>query len=198
MAEEEKKAEQASAPEVKAAADAKPAGDEKKSAGGGILPWIIMGVIVVVSAGAGIGLAKLFGGTKKVSHEAAGAEKKTAEVKAGDIAAGANQKSWYYDLDPVIANLNEPSATRYVRVTITFEMSEKIATDKGKAFVDGRKPELTNWLNIYLASQAVEDIRGDKNLRRIQSQIRNAFNEKLFPGGQPGIKQILFKEFAVQ
>jgi flagellar basal body-associated protein FliL len=197
MAEEEKKAEPNRVEEAKAPTDEKPAAGEKKSFVAKFLPWIIMAVVAIVSAGAGIGLAKLFAGTKKI-EPASQTGQKTPAPTALELAATGNQKSWYYDLEPVIANLNEPSATRYVRVTITFEMSEKIAPDKGKAFIDERKPELTNWLNIYLASQAVEDIRGDKNLRRIQSQILNAFNEKLFPSGQGGIKQVLFKEFAVQ
>ena len=197
MAEEEKKAEQNQPADAKAAADAKPPEGEKKSFVAKFLPWIIMALVVVVSAGAGAGLAKLFAGTKK-TEAAAHSEQKAEEHTTLELTAAGGQKSWYYDLEPVIANLNEPSVTRYVRITITFEMSEKIAPDKGKEFIDEKKPELTNWLNIYLASQGVEDIRGDKNLRRIQSQILNAFNEKLFPGGQPGIKQVLFKEFAVQ
>jgi flagellar basal body-associated protein FliL len=197
MAEEEKKAEPKQAEDVKMPTDAKPEAGGKKSFIAKFLPWIIMAGIIVVSAAAGIGLAKLFAGTKKI-EPASQSGQRTAVLEVSDLAAAGNQKSWYYDLEPVIANLNEPSVTRYVRVTITFEMSEKVAPDKGKAFIDERKPELTNWLNIYLASQAVEDIRGDKNLRRIQSQILNAFNEKLFPNGQAGIKQVLFKEFAVQ
>jgi flagellar basal body-associated protein FliL len=57
---------------------------------------------------------------------------------------------------------------------------------------------LKNWLTIYLSSQTIEDIGGDKNLRRIQSQILDAFNERLFPNTKPKIKEVLFKEFAVQ
>jgi flagellar basal body-associated protein FliL len=73
--------------------------------------------------------------------------------------------------------------------------------DKQKytAFLDEeKKPTLTNWLTIYLAGLTLEDIRGDKNLRRIQSQILDAFNEQLFPDAKPQIKHILFKEFAIQ
>jgi flagellar basal body-associated protein FliL len=206
MAEEEKAKEQpqpAAATETKAEAkpeaapEAKPESGEKKSFIGKFMPWIIMAVIVVVSAGTGAGLAKLFAGGKKAAqpHQA---DKKPAASEAAELIVSGGQKSWYYDMDPVIANLNEPSVTRYVRITITLEISEKVDAVKGKVFIGEKKPELTNWLNIYLSSQTVEDIRGDKNLRRIQAQILNAFNEKLFPNGQGGIKQVLFKEFAVQ
>jgi flagellar basal body-associated protein FliL len=203
MADEEKPKEQnppaQAAPEAKTEekADAKAGTGEEKSLVANLLPWIIMTVVIVVSAGSGVGLAKLFAGGKK-TEPAAKVEKKTEKPAAEELTAKEGNKSWYYDLDPVVANLNEPSATRYVRITITLEISEKIAAEKGKEFINEKKPELTNWLNIYLASQTVEDVRGDKNLRRIQAQILNAFNEKLFPDGQPGIKQVLFKECAVQ
>ena len=57
---------------------------------------------------------------------------------------------------------------------------------------------MTNWLTIYLASLSLGDIRGDKNLRRIQSQITDAFNEILFPDAKPQIENVLFKEFPIQ
>jgi len=69
---------------------------------------------------------------------------------------------------------------------------------EGTTFLNEKKPLLTNWLTVYLASLSLEDIRGDANLKSIQSQILDAFNEKLFPDSKPKIKHILFKEFAVQ
>jgi flagellar basal body-associated protein FliL len=101
-------------------------------------------------------------------------------------------------LDPVIANLNVTDVTRYVRASLTLEISSEMDEKKGTAFFDEKKPILKNWLTVYLASLGLEDIRGDMNLKRIQSQVLDAFNEKLFPDSKPKIKSILFKEFAVQ
>jgi hypothetical protein len=61
-----------------------------------------------------------------------------------------------------------------------------------------KKPLLINLLTIYLAGLDVEATRGDKNLKKIQTEISDTFNEKLFPDGKPLIKGILLKEFAVQ
>ncbi|MBA7613236.1 hypothetical protein ES703_20481 [subsurface metagenome] len=77
-------------------------------------------------------------------------------------------------------------------------MSSEVNKEKGLVFLDEKKPLLTSWLTVYLASLRLEDIRGDKNLKRIQSQILEAFNEELFPDSKPHIKHILFKEFAIQ
>ncbi|GAH72149.1 unnamed protein product, partial [marine sediment metagenome] len=121
-----------------------------------------------------------------------------AKVDAPDLMAVGSQKTWYYELEPVVANLDVPGITRYVRAAITLEISAEVDQEKGIAFLEEKKPVLTNWLTIYLASLTLEDIRGDRNLRRIQSQILDSFNEKLFPDARPQIKHILFKEFAIQ
>jgi flagellar basal body-associated protein FliL len=81
---------------------------------------------------------------------------------------------------------------------LTLEISSEMDEKKGTAFLDEKKPILTNWLTVYLASLRLDDIRGDSSLKRIQAQVLDGFNEKLFPDSKPKIKRILFKEFAVQ
>jgi flagellar basal body-associated protein FliL len=183
--------------------------DEKSSSPSKLakfLPWIIMAVVVVLCAGAGLGLGRLFAGSG-TPQTAEPSEQKTStqtENLKGDVpyltggSPKANQKTWYYELEPVVANLDVPGITRYVRAAITLEISAEVNQQKGVTFLEEKKPTLTNWLTIYLAGLTLEDIRGDKNLRRIQSQILDAFNEQLFPDARPQIKHILFKEFAIQ
>lgn len=183
--------------------DDSPAGQNvRKSLIGRLLPWIILGAVVVCSAGAGFGLGRLFAGSGAPvapespvkPEESTPAHNLAPESGTADDA----QKSWYYDLDPVVANLNEPSVTRYVRATLTFEVSSEIDKKKGTDFFNEKKPILINWLTVYLSSLRLEDIRGDKNLKSIQSRVCEAFNEKLFPDSKPKIKQVLIKEFPVQ
>jgi len=169
------------------------------------LKWIIMAVVVICCAGAGFGLGRLFGGS--ASPPSGGPAAAPAEVEAeptdtpvaGGI--GATQSAsggWFHDFEPVVANLNEPGATRYIRVALTLQISTELDSKKGIALLEEKKPLLRNWLTIYLASQSLEDIRGNRNLQRIQSEILDAFNEKLFPDAKGKIRNVLFKEFAVQ
>ncbi|KPJ66614.1 MAG: hypothetical protein AMJ43_07510 [Coxiella sp. DG_40] len=166
----------------------------------GILPWIIMAGIVVVCAGAGFGLGRLLARSRTPETAEPTQENRPAPVQqlTSDDSATDAQKTWYYDLEPVIANLDEPGVTRYVRAAIILEMNPNVDKNKGTDLLNEKKPILTNWLTIYLASLTLEDIRGDRNLKRIQSQICDAFNEKFSPDAKPQIKQILFKEFAIQ
>lgn len=167
-----------------------------KSVFGRLLPWIVLGGVVLFCAGAGFGLGRLFAGSR--AAEALPQEPQQTDELAAEEAADGSGKTWYYDLDPVVANLNEPSVTRYVRATFTLELSAEMDKKKGTAFLDEKKPVLINWLTVYLSSLRLDDIRGDKNLKSIQSHVCEAFNEKLFPDSKPQIKQVLIKEFPVQ
>ena len=182
--------------------DPKAETSDKKSLIARFLPWIIILVVVLIGAFAGLSVGRLFAGSGTPEASESGSKSDAAarieELKADNNSAEDSAKVWYYDLDPVVANLNEPTVTRYVRASLTLEMSAEMDVKKGTAFLDEKKPILINWLTVYLSSLGLEDIRGDKNLRSIQSYVRDAFNEKLFPDARPQIKQVLIKEFPVQ
>jgi len=175
---------------------------EKKSFIGRFLPWMIIGVVVMVCAGGGFGLGRMLGGSPE--PPASGAEQKvdgleqTVDLRPDDASADDSGKTWYYDMDPVIANLNEPGVTRYVRASFTLEISAETNRKKGTALLNEKKPILTDMLFVYLSGLSLKEIQGDKNLKSVQSRIREMFNEKLFPDSKPQIKRVLIKEFPVQ
>jgi flagellar basal body-associated protein FliL len=176
---------------------------EEKTFAGGILRWVIMAVVVVLLAGVGFVLGRLLTGSDTPETGESSQQNPTSragDAKTGnpDLAAQGSQGAWYYDLEPVVANLDEPGVTRYVRATLTLEIAPDVDERKGIAFIEEKKPLLKNWLTIYLASLNLESIRGDRNLKRVQSQMLDGFNERLFPDAKPQVKHILFKEFAVQ
>ncbi len=173
---------------------------DKKSLVGRFLPWIIMAVVVVLFAGVGLTLGRMFAGSSTPQNPGDSQQDQSAQADNLEAKGSAadTRKTWYYDLEPVVANLNVTDVTRYVRASLTLEVNSEVDEQKGTAFFDEKKPILTNWLTVYLASLGLDDIRGDMNLKRIQSQVLDAFNEKLFPDSKPKIKSILFKEFAVQ
>jgi len=175
----------------------------EKGKGGSIVPWIIIAAVVVVTAVAGLVLGRLLAGAKPQAAAAATPQAEQPKPQAAeqlkpDKPGAAKEEVWYFDLEPVVANLDEPGATRYVRASLTLEMSPEISSEKGTAFLQQKKPLMTNMLTIYLAGLNLETTRGDKNLKRIQSDICDSFNERLFSNGKPLIKRILIKEFAVQ
>lgn len=172
---------------------------KQAAAGIGIVTWAILAVIVALCAGSGFLLGRLFAGSAEPQTQSSQADESTSSENPEMAGSATNsENSWYYDLEPVVANLDEPSVTRYVRVIITLEISAALVQAECEKLLEEKKPVLTNWLTIYLASLTLEDTRGNKNLKRIQLQILDAFNEKLFPDAKPQIKHVLFKEFAIQ
>lgn len=174
--------------------------DKKVSSLKKFLPWIIMAVVITVCAGAGFALGRLLANPSKTqdAENTQQDDQTQMEDLKSDSPEKGSGKTWYYDLDPVVANLDVPGVTRYVRAALTLELNSNIDPKKGTDLLEKKKPVLTNWLTIYLAGLNLEDIRGDKNLQRIQTQILDEFNQRLFPDEKPQIKKILFKEFAIQ
>ena len=174
---------------------------EKKSS---MMIWIVLLLVAIISAGAGIGLGQLFaatGSTKQVQPPEPDKLDPLAEITAKETDGKSDKtpaKSWYFELDPVIANLNEPGATRYVMVTLIIEVNPNVDLVKGTQFLKEKSYTIKDWLTIYFTSLTLEDVQGDNNLKRIQNYICEMLNEKLFPGAKPQIQHILFKEFAIQ
>ncbi|MCF7972279.1 MAG: flagellar basal body-associated FliL family protein [Phycisphaerae bacterium] len=108
------------------------------------------------------------------------------------------RKTWFYEMQPVLANLDEPSASRYVRATLTLEIYSTLSEEKGRLLLEEKERNLRDWLTIFLAGLSLDDARGEKNLKRIQAQVLEAFNEKLFPNAEPQIGRILLEGFAIQ
>lgn len=188
--------------EQEAPEDSKAESGDKKASGGRLL-WIITAVVVIVGAGAGFGLGRLLGSSETTetaqSTEDGQAQPEDLIADTMDSTGEKSQGTWYYaEFPPVVANLDEPSVTRYVRLTLIMEIDAQVDEKKGAAFIGEKTHLLTNWLTIYLAGLSLEDIRGDRNLKRIQSEIVDAFNEKLFPDARPQVKRVLFREFAIQ
>ncbi|MHC4753904.1 MAG: flagellar basal body-associated FliL family protein [Planctomycetota bacterium] len=213
---EAKKAEKLAAKEVKKADKGQE--DEKKTDGGetnqeqtekiGILTWIILGVVVVIGAGSGFMVGRIFAGSRSQTDpaiEVTSANTKS-EKEQSDEPEGEVDGTWFFNMQPVIANLNEPGVTRFVRATITMEISnelEPLKSDDGSEplsnpLLMSKKPVLENWLTIYLSGLSISDTQGGKNKMKIQLQILDAFNQELFPDSKPLIKKILLKEFVIQ
>jgi flagellar basal body-associated protein FliL len=165
-----------------------------------LLPWVVTGSIVIVLAAAGFIVGRLFG-TRGQAQTASAAEPVNPSDAARPNAPGIladTGGNWYYDLEPVVANLNEPGVTRYVRVGLILEVSSTLDQKERTAFLDQKRPLMKHWLTLHLSNQTLEEIRGEKNLLRLQTEISDVLNQGLFPDTKPQIKRVLFKEFAIQ
>jgi len=171
-------------------------GDRKRSATQGLFTWVITLAIVVGGAVGGFALAQLIVGT---GPEGVKAEPTAPEEEFFAAAAPQGTAPWQYNLETVIANLDEPGVTRFLRVTITLVMAPEMDETKGRVFLDDLKaPVLTDYVSSYIAGLTLERVRGQGNRNRIKREIQDGFNDILFPDSKPYVRDILFREFAVQ
>ncbi len=164
-----------------------------------VLPWLMTALVVVAFAAMGFLVGRLFGtrGNMQTAGAAQADPEEAARLQEPPLVADTGE-SWYYDMEAVVVNLNEPGVTRYVRVGLTLEISRTMGEKDGTSFLDQKKPLLKHWLTLFLANQTIEDMRGERNLMRLQTQISDVFNEGLFPDTKPRIKRVLFKEISIQ
>jgi flagellar basal body-associated protein FliL len=171
-----------------------------EATGSKVMPWLVAAMAIVICAGGGFMIGRVFG-TRGKAQTVSAAEQTGLPKTMGNETPTTESDSgptWYYDVEPVVANLNEPGVTRYVRVALTLEVSHSLDEQDGTTFFERKKPLMKHWLTLYLSNQTTENIRGEKNLRHTQAQIAETLNQALFPDTKPHIRRVLFKELSVQ
>lgn len=182
--------------------DTKAEKDEQSQQAGtkiSILTWIIMTVVVVLLAGSGFVLGRLFAGSSSPETTESFQENSQTKEMIPDDSETDSKDTWYYnELESVVVNPDEPGATRFVRVGLILEISSGLSKEKAKELIEAKKPPLINWLNLYFKSLTLDEMENDRDMKRILSQICYSFNEMLFPDAKPQIKRILIREFNIQ
>jgi flagellar basal body-associated protein FliL len=206
--------------------DAKKDASAAAPAKSGMLTYIIMAVVILALAGSGFFIGRIFAGgsqesqsdapeTKEVKpaakeekkhgekkeakkEEKKGKEKKEEKETKAPVVSSPNDTWYFNDLESVVVNPDEPGATRYVRVGLTLEFGGDFDPETATELITSKKPLLINWLNLYFKSLTLNQMQNDRDMKRILSQICDAFNEILFPDEKPKIRKILIREFNIQ
>lgn len=205
---------------------AAPGEGHEKPSGGGIVPWIAVGVI---SAGLGSAMPFMLASPAHPPAMEEGAEGETAEGAEGAVAtdghgataaaapSGSSKKQKKVkaftlpkeeetvflpfgdteEAQRIVVNLDEGRLTRYLSVSITMQIP-KTAEEDFKKKVEAKRILLRNWLLSKISDLDIEDIRGAAGQNRLRREIRDHFNSVLCPDGYDQIYDVLFEEFNVQ
>jgi flagellar basal body-associated protein FliL len=192
MAEETNKTtDEAQPPEPRKEKKEKPSQDAGDAKSGGLRTWILLGIgVVVVAGGAGAATGWLLN---------SGPEETAGVGPAGMEAQGdEEQKEYeYYPFEAVTVNLNVRRGNRYLKIKMFLAVAQG-ETKEIYPQIDEKQKELKDWLMGYLRDHTLEEVTGKKNQVRIQREIAQSFNERLWPEGRPHIDHVLFDEFTVQ
>jgi flagellar basal body-associated protein FliL len=199
----------------------KPAAAPAPASGSKFKMLLIVGVIAVVCCGAGFALPYVIGGSSSDEGSEPGGSHGASSHGAGHGSSGGHGggrgssgghggghgakpghkpepgKPAFVPFGEAVVNLHVERLTRYIRVKVVIEV------DETKEFmvndlVGKRKARLKSWLISYLADRTMEEVRGAAGVNRIRREIRDYFNNDLFPDGSELIRDIYFEEFTVQ
>lgn len=143
---------------------------------------LVLGVISVISAGAGFAVPYfVLAGTSSASSDAEPRPLKPAFIPFGET----------------VVNLDEGRLNRYLRMSITLQVAEEELPDITEQ-VEKRKAILKSWLLSYLSDKSMEEIRGAAGQNRLRREILEKFNEVLSDDGRDVVSDVLFEEFNIQ
>ncbi|MFO1092079.1 MAG: flagellar basal body-associated FliL family protein [Planctomycetaceae bacterium] len=103
----------------------------------------------------------------------------------------------FIEFGELVTNLSSGRVSRYAKVSIYLQVPAAKRARISKA-VSANKIILRNWLLSHLSGKTVEALQGSMGQDTIRLEIKNRFNELLFPNAMGEIDDVLFKEFAVQ
>ena len=195
----EKKEEEAKAPEKDAEKKESGGGGKAGSGSFGLIAWVVIACVSLAGMVGGFALAQLM--AAPAEGEVVEEPKETLTKESyNELYTETPQeaKSWPYDLEPIVGNLDEAGSMRFLRVSVSLEMSPELDSVKSKGYLDEREAVMKDYITTYVAGLSLERVKGSSNLNRIKKELRDGFNEQLFPEGKPMVKRVFLREFAIQ
>ncbi len=110
---------------------------------------------------------------------------------AASAAPGHGITGVVFALDPIIANLNEPGETRYLKVTVQLEIRDALQ----QPHVEAQKVAVRDRVLMDLSNLTAEQTRTVEQKRAIQQELLEAVNDIV---GSEIIRNVYFTEFVVQ
>jgi flagellar FliL protein len=156
-----------------------------KPRGGNKLLLILVLVNVLGMAGLGVYLV-LFQGKGGAQAQSEADEEADADApEAGEFGP-------LVEMDPIIANLNDPQAGRYVKVTIHLEAKD----EETQPLVQAAMVPIRNRLLIYFSNLTAVDTEGSEKKEEIRAHVLELVNEVLGSGNK--VRRVFYSEFVVQ
>ncbi len=171
-------------------------GGKKKSK---MLMMIIIGVVVLILIIIGVVAVLLMGGDdeQNISNqslqttESSYTQKKKRRSSALEDSRKLSEIGILYPLDTFTVNLKSDAGRRYLKATISLELSgEELSLE-----LDAKAPVLRDRIIRILTSKTLEEISSKKGKQKVSDQIMDTLNAIVSDGNVQGI---YFTEFVIQ
>ncbi|MBI5420123.1 MAG: flagellar basal body-associated FliL family protein, partial [Deltaproteobacteria bacterium] len=156
--------------------------------------FIIGGIGAAAVAAVGIGLFFFLNSGKGGATKEAAAHNAPAKEGAHGKERGKEGKGGsplFFPLEPFILNLADIDSNRYLKISVTLELSEPRATQEA----EGRIPQIRDAMILLMSSLTYGDIHSIEGKITLQSEIQNRLNKILETGT---VKRVYFTDLVVQ
>jgi flagellar basal body-associated protein FliL len=109
-----------------------------------------------------------------------------------------SSKPYIHKLEPVVANLNEPGATRYIRTALNLKIHPNYSQASAQPILDAHKEQFRHFLSLYLADLQLSELQGERNLKKVLKEITQGLSDVLPPMTPPLIQKVLYDSLAIQ
>ena len=169
-------------------AEAKPgAGPAPAKKGANLFFIIILVAAVIVAAAGGLVLASVLTGGHATKPESRGTQSVAAAPEYVFIPFGT-----------AVVNLAEEKLNRYMKVTISLQVSRESAEAVERLILTERTAVFKDWIITCLSDKEINDVKGATNINRLRREVASGFNVILAQYGKDRIEAVFFEELNVQ
>ncbi len=161
-------------------------GGKKKFAGKKLIIFIVLPILLLVGAGAGLYFSGMLDSMLGVEHPAEGEEAAESDEPKKI------ENFVFYDLPEIIVNLSasgRKNTFMKISVSLQLEKQEEVAE------LEKITPRIVDKFQVYLRGLQVEDLQGSAGIYRLREELLARVNVVTQP---VKIHDILFKEILIQ
>ncbi len=152
-----------------------PAPAKRRLAGKVLVLYIVLPLVLLIGAGAGVYMSGILGGGE-AEEEAA------AKVAAEPV---------FYDLPDFLVNLSGPPPQHYLKMRVALQLADKESVPR----IEAEMPRILDGFQTFLRELRPEDLEGSQGMLNLKEELMRRL---ALATQEPLVKDVLFKEIIVQ
>lgn len=153
---------------------------------------LVLGLVVFnLLAAAGVGFFVMSGGDEEEAEEEEEESREDSDGEEEERGSGSQEYGPLVEMKPLISNLDDQAAGRYVKITLHLELKDEDVRPR----VEGALAPIRNELLVYFTGVKVEETIGSKNKKRIIGDVADLVDGVV---GHGLVRRVFFTEFVTQ
>jgi flagellar FliL protein len=151
-----------------------PAPAKRRLAGKVLVLYVVLPLLLIGGAGAGVYMSGILGGGE--------AEEEVAKVVAEPV---------FYDMPDFLVNLSGPPPQHYLKMRVALQLADKESVPR----LEAEMPRILDGFQTFLRELRPEDLEGSQGMLNLKEELMRRL---ALATQEPIVKDVLFKEIIVQ